>query len=73
MHLSRRIKIQLAIFAVVALVFGLVLVFGYIKLPAMFGVGRYTVTMELPARPGSTPPATSPIAAPRWARWNRLA
>ncbi|WP_328361267.1 MCE family protein [Mycobacterium sp. NBC_00419] len=55
MHLSRSIKIQLAIFTVVALVFGLVLVFGYIKLPAMFGVGRYSVTMELPRSAGLYP------------------
>ena len=55
MHLTKRIKIQLAIFAIIALVFGVVLVFGYIKLPAMFGVGRYTVTMELPRSAGLYP------------------
>jgi phospholipid/cholesterol/gamma-HCH transport system substrate-binding protein len=55
MHLSRRISIQLAIFAVVSLVAGAVLVFGYIKLPAMFGVGRYTVAMELPQSAGLYP------------------
>lgn len=55
MHLTRRIKIQLTIFALIALIAGLVLVFGYIKLPAMLGVGRYTVTMELPRSAGLYP------------------
>jgi len=48
MHLHRRIKIQLAIFAVVALFFGAVMVFGYMDLPAkFFGISRYTVTLQL--------------------------
>lgn len=53
MHLTRRIKIQLAVFAVVALVAGAVMATVYANLPAMlFGVGRYTVTAELPASGG---------------------
>ena len=53
MHLNRRIKVQLAIFSVIALVAGAVMVFGYIKIPANhFGVGRYRVTIELPASGG---------------------
>ena len=53
MHLDKRIKIQLAIFAAVALVAGLVMIFGYIRLPALlFGVGHYTVTVELPRAGG---------------------
>ena len=44
--------IQLAIFAVVAVVAGALMVLGYIRLPAMFGVGRYTVTVELPSAGG---------------------
>jgi phospholipid/cholesterol/gamma-HCH transport system substrate-binding protein len=51
--LHRQIKIQLAIFAVVALVGGAVMVFGYMKAPAnYFGIGRYTVILELPAAAG---------------------
>jgi phospholipid/cholesterol/gamma-HCH transport system substrate-binding protein len=50
--LTRRILIQLAIFVTVALVGGAVMVFGYIQLPAMFGVGRYRVTVELPQAAG---------------------
>jgi phospholipid/cholesterol/gamma-HCH transport system substrate-binding protein len=53
MHLNKRIKIQLAIFSVVAIVAGTFMAFGYIKLPALwFNVGRYTVTVELPQAGG---------------------
>ncbi|WP_275571828.1 MCE family protein [Mycolicibacterium vanbaalenii] len=48
MHLHRRIKIQLAIFAVIALAAMAIMVFQFMKLPAqLFGVGRYTVIMQL--------------------------
>jgi phospholipid/cholesterol/gamma-HCH transport system substrate-binding protein len=51
--LTRRIKIQLALFTVVAVVFAGVMVFGYMKLPAhLFGIGRYTVTVQLPEAGG---------------------
>ncbi|WP_407688127.1 MCE family protein [Mycobacterium sp. HUMS_1102779] len=53
--LTRRIFVQLAIFGVVALVGGAVMVFGYIQLPAMFGIGRYRVTVELPRAAGLYP------------------
>ena len=53
MHLTRRIKIQLVIFTVVSPVAAAFMVFGYIKLPVLlFGVGRYTVTVELPTLGG---------------------
>ena len=52
MHLSRRIRIQLVIFTVVALSTVAVMALHFINLPAMFGVGRYTVTMELPRSGG---------------------
>ena len=53
MHLSRRIRIQLTIFTVVALSTVAVMVLHFIQLPALlFGVGRYTVTMELPKSGG---------------------
>ena len=53
MRLNRRIGIQLAIFTVVALGTVAVMVLHFIQLPAMlFGVGRYTVTMELPKSGG---------------------
>lgn len=53
--LTLRIRIQLAIFAVVALAFGAAMVFGYIRLPAMFGIGRYQVTVQLPRTAGLYP------------------
>jgi len=56
MRLTRRILVQLAIFGVVAVVAGAVMLFGYIKLPVMlFGVGHYKVTVELPASGGLYP------------------
>ncbi|MBI3213829.1 MAG: MCE family protein [Mycobacterium sp.] len=55
MRLNRWIKIQLAIFATVAVVAGAVMIFGYIKVPTMLGIGRYTVTMQLPKAGGLYP------------------
>jgi phospholipid/cholesterol/gamma-HCH transport system substrate-binding protein len=53
MHLNRRIWIQLAIFAVIAVVAGTLMIFGYMKLPATwFGIGHYKVTVQLPAAGG---------------------
>jgi phospholipid/cholesterol/gamma-HCH transport system substrate-binding protein len=53
MHLDRRVKIQLVILSVIALVALAVMSLHFVKLPAMlFGVGRYTVTMELPQSGG---------------------
>jgi phospholipid/cholesterol/gamma-HCH transport system substrate-binding protein len=53
--LTLRIRIQLAIFAVVAVIFAAAMIFGYIRLPAMFGIGRYQVTVELPRTAGVYP------------------
>lgn len=53
--LTRRILIQLGVFATVALIGGAVMVFGYLKLPATFGIGRYNVTVELPRAAGLYP------------------
>jgi phospholipid/cholesterol/gamma-HCH transport system substrate-binding protein len=56
MHLDRRIQVQLALFAVIALVAAGVMIFRYINLPAMlFGAGHYRVTVEL-ARAGGLYP-----------------
>lgn len=52
MHLTRRVRIQLAIFTIVALATVAVMTLHFINLPAMFGVGRYTVTVELPRSGG---------------------
>jgi phospholipid/cholesterol/gamma-HCH transport system substrate-binding protein len=53
MRLHRRVKIQLAIFTVIALVAMSYMSLHFVKLPAMlFGVGRYSVRMELPQSGG---------------------
>jgi phospholipid/cholesterol/gamma-HCH transport system substrate-binding protein len=53
MYLTRQIKIQLAIFIVLSIVAGGIMIFGYLKAPTMlFGVGRYNVTVELPRAGG---------------------
>ncbi len=53
--LTLRIRIQLVVFAIVAVIFAAAMVFGYIRLPAMFGIGRYQVTVELPRTAGVYP------------------
>ena len=57
MILTRRILIQMAIFAVVALTALAVMVFGYMRLPEMLGIGQYRVTVELPETGGLYPRA----------------
>jgi phospholipid/cholesterol/gamma-HCH transport system substrate-binding protein len=53
MHLHRRVKIQLAIFTVIAVVALMLMSLHFMKLPAKwFGVGRYTVKLELPQTGG---------------------
>ncbi len=52
MRLTKWVKIQLSIFSVVAIVAGAIMVFGYIRVPTMMGIGRYMVTVELPAAGG---------------------
>jgi phospholipid/cholesterol/gamma-HCH transport system substrate-binding protein len=58
MNLERRIKIRLALFAVIALGAAAVMIFRYIDVPAMvFGAGHYNVTVELPRAGGLYPSA----------------
>jgi phospholipid/cholesterol/gamma-HCH transport system substrate-binding protein len=53
MILDRRIKVQLAIFVVVAIVAAAIMIFGYMQLPRLlFGVGQYRVIVELPRAGG---------------------
>src|SRR5246127_6026401 len=53
MHLHRRVKTQLAVFSVIPLVALAVMSLQFVKWPVMlFGVGRYTVKMELPQAAG---------------------
>ncbi|MDT7723083.1 MAG: phospholipid/cholesterol/gamma-HCH transport system substrate-binding protein, partial [Mycobacterium sp.] len=53
MHLTRRIRVQLAVFLVIALTAFVVMALGYMRLPnVLFGVGHYTVTVQLPEAGG---------------------
>jgi phospholipid/cholesterol/gamma-HCH transport system substrate-binding protein len=56
LRLPRSIWIRLAALAVVTALFAGLMVFNYMKLPAnLFGVGRYTVTINLPSSGGLYP------------------
>ncbi|EHI12837.1 MCE family protein [Mycolicibacterium thermoresistibile] len=55
MHLTTRVKIQLVIISIVTAIAGSVMTFGYVELPALLGIGRYTVTVELPRAGGTYP------------------
>jgi phospholipid/cholesterol/gamma-HCH transport system substrate-binding protein len=50
--LTRFVRIQLAVFTVAAIVGVLVMTFVYIQAPTLLGIGRMTVTLELPASGG---------------------
>lgn len=50
--LTRLIKVQLVIFAIVSVIGVLVMVFTYIQAPTLLGVGRLTVKLELPTSGG---------------------
>ena len=57
MKLTRFVHVQLAIFAVLTVI-GLVVMGGtYVQLPAMFGIGRYNVVVQLAATGGLYPTA----------------
>jgi phospholipid/cholesterol/gamma-HCH transport system substrate-binding protein len=55
LRLSRRIWTQLAILASVTILSIGVMAFGFVKVPALLGVGRYTVKVDLPASGGLYP------------------
>lgn len=52
MRITRPVKVRLAVFAVVAVAAATVMALGYLKAPALLGIGRYTVTVELPEAAG---------------------
>jgi phospholipid/cholesterol/gamma-HCH transport system substrate-binding protein len=53
MHLQTRVKVQLAIFLVIAITATVELAIGYAHAPALlFGIGRYNVTIQLPEAGG---------------------
>ena len=58
MRLTRRVAVQLSIFAVITVAAAAVLIFRYINAPALlFGAGHYTVTVELRQAAGLYPKA----------------
>jgi phospholipid/cholesterol/gamma-HCH transport system substrate-binding protein len=58
MNLGRTIRLQLTLFTVIAVAAGAVMLFRYINAPALlFGIGRYTITVELPRAAGLYPNA----------------
>jgi phospholipid/cholesterol/gamma-HCH transport system substrate-binding protein len=50
--LSRFVRVQLTVFTIAAIVGVVVMVFGYMQVPTLLGIGRITVTLELPASGG---------------------
>src|ERR1700719_4476953 len=55
LRLSRRVWPQLAMLASVTVISAAVMAFGFVKVPALLGVGRYTVKVDLPASGGLYP------------------
>jgi len=54
-RLSRTIWIQLSILALVTVIAGGIMLFGFVKVPALLGLGRYTVFVDMPAAGGLYP------------------
>src|SRR5260370_21984968 len=50
--LTRFVRIQLAIFAIIGIIGIIAMVLFYIQAPTLLGIGRMTVTLELPATRG---------------------
>jgi phospholipid/cholesterol/gamma-HCH transport system substrate-binding protein len=55
LRLSRRVWTQLAILASITIIAVGVMAFGFVKVPALLGVGRYQVAVDLPASGGLYP------------------
>lgn len=55
LRLPRTVWIQLAILAAVTVIAGGVMAFGFVNVPALIGIGRYNVVLELPSSGGLYP------------------
>ncbi|WP_157100845.1 MlaD family protein, partial [Rhodococcus gordoniae] len=55
MMLTRFVRIQLTIFAILTVVGLVVMSLMYVKLPALFGIGRYEIVVELQSTGGLYP------------------
>ncbi|BBX00494.1 mammalian cell entry protein [Mycolicibacterium moriokaense] len=54
-RLPRTVWIQLAILAAVTVIAGGIMAFGFVNVPALIGIGRYNVILELPSSGGLYP------------------
>lgn len=54
-RLSRTVWIQLAVLGVVTVVAGAVMLFGFVNVPALLGIGRYTIGVDMAAAGGLYP------------------
>ena len=50
--LTRFVRIQLTIFTIVSIIGILAMIFFYMQVPTLLGIGKMTVTVELPAAGG---------------------
>ena len=50
--LTRFVRIQLGIFTIVGIIGVIAMALFYVQVPTLFGIGRMTVTLELPATGG---------------------
>src|SRR4051812_32061168 len=54
-RLTRTVWIQLSILAAVTVIAGGIMAFGFVNVPALVGIGRYNVILELPSSGGLYP------------------
>ncbi|WP_433504835.1 MCE family protein [Pseudonocardia halophobica] len=57
MLISRFVKVQLVLFTILTLIAAILIVFVYVRVPSLLGVGRIAVTAELPVAGGLYPNA----------------
>jgi phospholipid/cholesterol/gamma-HCH transport system substrate-binding protein len=50
--LTRFVRAQLIIFTIASVIGVVMMAFGYMQVPTLLGIGRYTITLELPASGG---------------------
>jgi phospholipid/cholesterol/gamma-HCH transport system substrate-binding protein len=55
LRLSRQVWAQLAVLTAITVIAVGVMAFGFVRVPALLGIGRYTVTVDLPASGGLYP------------------
>lgn len=66
--LTRFVRIQLILFLVASVIGVGAMIFGYMQVPTMLGIGRVMVKLDLPETGGSTASPMSPTTGCRSAR-----